>query len=515
MDEGTFTGEERDNLLQEIERLKSENNRLSDIVENNIYKIFFDAYPDIVFKIDPNYLISYVHIPHQTSDFIRSVTNKNIFKIVPDVFHDTLKHNIETSFQTGEPVRFFSEGEYAEEYRYYENYLAPIKDRNGDTYSMFFYSRNITVQKNIELSLIKNQHTLKTIFENSGQFIAVMNPERKVIWYNKKTEEWSPMVFGRKLELDCLAELSLPEEFRQSFIDHFDQVLLGNSINYVRKHLLDSKPFYLEVFMNPVYDKGTVVSVSLIGLDVTRHKENEEYLQKVNAELMHQNEQLNEFSYIISHNLRGPIATLLGLVDLFESNTENSNQSDKFIFHIKKTLQKLDTVIVDLNFVVTNHDSSISNYSLIHLEDECNSIADLLSIQIQKADAKFVYDFSAYPEINSVKSYIHNILYNLISNAIKYKSHSCAPIIYLSSYKISDDKFCIECRDNGIGLDLERHRDKLFGFYKRFHSHVEGKGIGLHLVKKQIELLKGQIEVASAIDQGTTFKIILPIQTSH
>lgn len=132
-------------------------------------------------------------------------------------------------------------------------------------------------------------------------------------------------------------------------------------------------------------------------------------------------------------------------------------------------------------------------------------------MQIQHSEARFIYDFSAYPVIYSVKSYIHNLLYNLISNAIKYKKHSLAPEIYLSSYKVDDHKFCIECRDNGIGLDLERHKGKLFGFYKRFHTHVEGKGIGLHIVKKQIELLNGQIEVTSAIDEGTTFKILLPI----
>lgn len=513
MSEGVFTREERENLLQEIERLKSENGRLSDIVESNIYKNFFDAYPDIVFKIDANYLISYVHIPHQTSDFIQSITNKNIFDIIPTPFHDAMKSATEKCFQLGDPVKYFSEGEYAGEYRYYENYLAPIKNKEGKTYLMFLYSRNITIQKNVELSLIKNQHTLKNIFENSDQFISVINLERKFIWFNKKSEDLGPIVFGSKLKLDGLLDLMLPAENRETFIHSFNQVLKGIPINYIRKYVVDSKPFYLEIFLNPVYDNDVIVSVSLIGIDITRHKENEEYLQKANAELRYQNDKLNEFSYIISHNLRGPIATLLGLVDLFETNVEDKKQSEQFVHHIKKTLQKLDTVIVDLNFVVTNHDSSISNFSLINLEEECNSIADLLSIQIQNSGAKFVYDFNAYPIINSVKSYIHNILYNLISNSIKYKNHSCAPIIYLSSYKISNDKFCIECRDNGIGLDLDRHKDKLFGFYRRFHNHVEGKGIGLHLVKKQIELLKGEIDIESTIDKGTTFKIILPIQS--
>lgn len=517
MNEGMFTAEERQRLLQEIERLTHENERLSARVEDgNIYKIFFDAHPDVIFKVDLDYIISFVHMPHRSADYIEFITNKNILDLMPAGFHESVKTAIQASIQTGRPVVFHSEGELDGEYRYYENFISPIRKISGEIKEILFYSKNITAQKNIEHMLIRNQHTLKTIFENSEQFITVINLDRKIVWFNKKSQEWSPIIFGRQVEFDCEAELFLPEEYRVSFLEHFNQVLAGKSVNYIRNYTVNSKPFYLELSLNPVYEDGVITNVSLIGVDITRHKENEAFLQRANSELTHQNEQLNEFSYIISHNLRGPIATLMGLVDLFENNnaqnqTGDPKQAEQFVYHIKKTLQKLDAVIVDLNFVVTNQDNSVSNYSLIDLKEECDSISDLLSIQIQSSGAEFVYNFKSVPVICSVKSYIHNILYNLISNAIKYKRHSYAPLIYLSSYQINDDTVCIECKDNGIGLDLGRYQDKLFGFYKRFHHHVEGKGIGLHLVKKQIELLKGKIEVQSAVDQGTTFKIFLPI----
>ncbi|HSY62199.1 MAG TPA: ATP-binding protein, partial [Cytophaga sp.] len=121
-----------------------------------------------------------------------------------------------------------------------------------------------------------------------------------------------------------------------------------------------------------------------------------------------------------------------------------------------------------------------------------------------------IYNFEKCPDVFSIKSYLHSILYNLISNAIKYKRKYILPVIYISSYMENEKEVCIECCDNGLGIDMEKFGDKLFGFYKRFHSHVEGKGLGLHLVKKQVGLLEGRIEVQSVVNKGTTFRIILP-----
>jgi len=505
-----FTKEERQKLLAEIEVLKIENVRLTNQFRDDIYKAFFDACPDIIFKLDLNFKISFVHMPTRSQEYIASITNKNIFDVIPEVFYAKMRAGIEKVVQTGESVFYEAEGVFEGEEKYYDNFLSPLKNLTGEVAAIFFYSKDITKQKMIEKTLIKNQHTLRTIFENSEHFISVLSLDGKFIWFNKKSEVISPIVFGKKLELDCYAETFLPEQNRVAFVDLFNRVLNGEQINYVRQYAADGKPFYLEIFINPVYENGNITSVSLIGVDITKHKEYEDYLKRTNIELTKQNEQLNEFSYIISHNLRGPIANLLGLVDLVKHQKKDGLPMEDFLFHITKAIQKLDEVISDLNFVVTNYDSDSNNYSLVNLEDECRSIADLLSVQIKSSECEFKYDFSACSEIRFIKSYIHNILYNLISNAIKYKRDNCVPMIELSSYWIDAQTICIECKDNGVGMDLKKNQDKLFGFYKRFHSHVEGKGLGLHLIKKQVDALGGRIEVDSIVGQGTTFRVLLP-----
>ena len=111
----------------------------------------------------------------------------------------------------------------------------------------------------------------------------------------------------------------------------------------------------------------------------------------------------------------------------------------------------------------------------------------------------------------TVKSFLQSILLNLMSNALKYKRKE-VPLEISIDARISEEKtLCLSFTDNGLGIDLEKNKDKIFGIYKRFHPHIEGKGLGLHLVKTQVDLLGGEIEITSEVDKGTTFKIYLSI----
>jgi signal transduction histidine kinase len=113
----------------------------------------------------------------------------------------------------------------------------------------------------------------------------------------------------------------------------------------------------------------------------------------------------------------------------------------------------------------------------------------------------------------SVRSYVQSILFNLLTNAIKYRSPHRPLEIEVFSYQ-EGNFICLGVQDNGLGIDLEKYQDKLFGMYKRFHQHIDGKGLGLHLVKTQIEALGGSIAVESAKGEGTTFKVMFPVEVA-
>jgi signal transduction histidine kinase len=126
--------------------------------------------------------------------------------------------------------------------------------------------------------------------------------------------------------------------------------------------------------------------------------------------------------------------------------------------------------------------------------------------EITSTHASITTDFEQAESIRTVKPYFESILYNLVSNAIKYRHPDRKPIIHIKMEKF-ENEICLNVSDNGLGIDLPAHRDKLFTLYSRFHIHLEGKGMGLYLVKTQITALGGRIEIESSVNKGSTFKV--------
>ncbi|WP_018342796.1 sensor histidine kinase [Cytophaga aurantiaca] len=501
---------ELENIKRENEFLKAEVERLKIQIQTDAYKIIFDSSPDIIIQLDNSYRILIIHIPDIPAERLDMLVGKNIFDVTPLYAHAKMLHALEEVVQQGKVVVYESEGETLGAYRYYENYLAPIKDEHDHILSTYFISREVTSQKLAEKVMLENERKLKTVYENSIQILTILDLERRFTWFNKNALDRSPAILGRALVMGERAETYIEESQRELFILNFNKAVQGEVITYPRVAYVNGQAIHLEYTLSPVTEQDKVVGVSLSGINVTKHKEYEDYLKRINLELVQQNEQLNQYSYIISHNLRGPIATLMGLVQIFEQEKNNSIQIEEVMKHIYKSAVNLDSIIKDLNTVISYDEQVTSLFSKIDIKEECEAIEFLLSTQIHHASAQIVHHFEKCPVVFSIKSYVHSILYNLISNAIKYKRNYILPVIHVSCYMENEKDVCIECSDNGLGIDMEKFGDKLFGFYKRFHSHVDGKGLGLHLVKKQVGLLGGRIEVQSVVNEGTTFKIILP-----
>jgi len=501
---------ELENIKSENEFLKTEVERLKIQIQTNAYKVIFDSSPDIIIQLDNSYKILIIHIPNIPSHRLDLLVGRNIFDVTPLFAHVKMIHALEEVFQQGKVITYESEGEALGAYRYYENYLSPIKDENDHILSTYFISREVTSQKLAEKILLENERKLKTVYENSIQILTILDLERRFTWYNKNALDRSPSILGRPLVLGERVETYIEESQQEFFVSNFNKALRGEAITYTRAVLVNGQTIYFEYTLSPVIENEEVVGVSLSGMNVTKHKEYEDYLKRINLELIQQNDQLNQYSYIISHNLRGPISTLMGLVQIFEQDKTNLIQIEQVMQLIYKSAVNLDTIIKDLNTVISYDENLTGLLSKIDLKEECEGIEFLLSSQIHNSSAQIIYHFVKCPIVFSIKSYLHSILYNLISNAIKYKRNYVLPIIHVSCYMENEKEVCIECSDNGLGIDMERFGNKLFGFYKRFHSHVDGKGLGLHLVKKEVDLLGGRIEVQSVVNKGATFKIILP-----
>lgn len=228
-------------------------------------------------------------------------------------------------------------------------------------------------------------------------------------------------------------------------------------------------------------------------------------LTETNTELIKHNNELRQFSYTVSHNLRGPVASLLGLVDLIHT-TKLDVEAGEIYEHIKNSTLRLDAIIKDLTKIIDIRQDIFKIRQKISLDETVKEIIHLFRRDIELHNVSITKKFTNLTTIYSVKPMVHSILYNLLSNAIKYRSPDRQPIIEIISSEDEDD-FILELRDNGLGIDIQRNKENLFKLYKRFHFHTEGKGLGLYLVKLQVEALGGSIDIESEINRFTTFTI--------
>ena len=225
-------------------------------------------------------------------------------------------------------------------------------------------------------------------------------------------------------------------------------------------------------------------------------------LQSTNKELIQQNNQLEQFAFIAAHNLRAPLSRILGLANVLQI-TSSTTDKDALIEKMVSSSHDLDYVIRDLNTIleIKKH---IGNFTEVNLSVVLERALKLLEKVSEDTGVKIDSDFKEAEKIVAIAPYVESILYNLISNAIKYRDPVRTPEIRLKT-EIEGEYIRLSITDNGLGIDLAQYGQNVFGLYKRFHLHVEGKGLGLYLVKTQIVAMGGRIEVQSELYKGTTF----------
>jgi signal transduction histidine kinase len=226
-------------------------------------------------------------------------------------------------------------------------------------------------------------------------------------------------------------------------------------------------------------------------------------------ELVSQNNQLEQFGYIIAHNLRGGVSRILGLTGLIKGKSFDPLKDQEMLQLLHGSAKELDATIYDLNGILEIKKGIHNSYELINFSDRLTKIKNMLKDKIQESETTIHENFDHAPVCYAVPAYIESILYNLVSNGIKYRALERKPVISIKTSK-ENGKILLTVSDNGIGMDLTKLKEKLFSLYQRFHNHVEGKGLGLFLVKTQVEALNGTIEIDSKVNEGTSFKIHLP-----
>ena len=239
-----------------------------------------------------------------------------------------------------------------------------------------------------------------------------------------------------------------------------------------------------------------------------------EQKEKMTADLIQRNKDLEQFTYIISHNLRAPVANIIGLSSRLQQVNLAEGIKKQLAEGLSASVKKLDEVIRDLNDILKVRQKVDESKQVISLTQFASDIHLSIEKMIENENAVIIWDFSEADEIVTIKSYLHSIFYNLISNSLKYRQPGIPPAIKIKSQKLNN-KIILSFKDNGLGIDLNSLSDQVFGLYKRFHTDIaEGKGIGLYMVKTQVESMGGKISISSEVNVGTEFKIEFEVEQS-
>jgi PAS domain S-box-containing protein len=278
----------------------------------------------------------------------------------------------------------------------------------------------------------------------------------------------------------------------------FDSRIIRNDGN--TRYLHNESKFEFDHHGRPIVLYG-------VAHDVTESKMHELEREKMIGDMIQRNKDLEQFSYIVSHNLRMPVANIIGFTNVLNDGDLPEETEKELREGLTSSVKRLDAVIGDLNHILQAKRNINEKKESISLSKLLEDIKHSVESAIEREKALIVTDFSAVNEISTIKSYMYSIFYNLISNSLKYRNPEVQPVIEIRS-EIQNHKILLYFKDNGIGIDLKSDGEKVFGLYKRFHSdRAEGKGIGLFMVKTQVETLNGRISVQSEVNHGTEFKI--------
>jgi PAS domain S-box-containing protein len=410
----------------------------------------------------------------------------------------------------GKKVEFVKEFQFGRAPLFISFSVNPIWE-NGVVIGLSCSTRDKTRERMDEIAIRKSEASLRTIFNNTDMACMLLDDQGQIVLYNNLARTFfkdnSNQHIREGLQIASLVE----KERRQHVHDVLIKAKSGPAVNYQLNRHINGVSKWFELTWAGINDQrdqdfGYIFTMR----DITEKKKLELEREKITSDLLQRNKALEQFTYIISHNLRAPLANIIGLSDLLTQLDIEDGELNEIVNGIGKSANKLDEVILDLNQVLQINEDINENIEVISLPQLIEDIKFSIRNLIEKENVNIVCNFEDADDLPSVKSFIHSIFYNLVLNSIKYRSPGRPPVIRIGT-KLVNEKLVIRFSDNGRGIDTNRHAGELFGLYKRFDTSVEGKGMGLFMVKMQVESLGGHISVISKLNQGTEFQLEFPM----
>ena len=281
---------------------------------------------------------------------------------------------------------------------------------------------------------------------------------------------------------------------------------------YKNKPLLNFENRYLTKSGDIVWLSWTSMPIETeklvyaIAKNITHKKKMEEERNLLIANLTQINKELTVLSHKTSHDLKSPINNMLSVFNLIDISKINDPETLELIEILKLTSENLKQTLNDSIDELVENESINTQIEVVNLNESLSEVLISINSLVRDSRAIINIDFSAFENISFNKAYIKSIFLNLVTNSIKYAKPYQVPIITIESRKVNGVNQLV-FSDEGLGFDMDKVKDKIFGLYQKFHSNIDSNGIGLYLVYNHITSLGGRIAVESKINEGATFII--------
>lgn len=279
-----------------------------------------------------------------------------------------------------------------------------------------------------------------------------------------------------------------------------NQPLLNFENRYLTK---EGKTVWLSWTSMPIASEELVFAIAKI---VTHRRKVEEDRNQLLNTLTKANRDLKQLTYTASHDLRAPVNNLLSVFNIMDLSRVQDEETLEFINILKTATENLKDTLNNYVDVLSNGEASAINNEEIYFQDSLDNVLMSLGSLIQDSNVVLLSDFSSFPKINGNKTALDSIFLNLITNSIKYAKTDVYPCISMYSRQENGLRQLI-FEDKGIGFDMEKVKNRIFGFGQKFDHHPGNKGIGLYLVHNHVIGLGGSISVESKINEGAKFII--------
>ena len=479
-------------------------------------RIQAESIPQQVWTARPDGTIDYYN--HRTAAYLGAGVEPSGAEHWLSFVHPDDRVCIEERWQAAIASQRYYEAEfrlrrYDGEYRWFLSQAQARRDADGQLLKWYGTNTDVHQLRVLQEQVLHSQARFKQLLEALPQLAWTARPDGSLNYCNRRWYDYTGLRFEDLKDWGWESVVhpdDLPEALR-----HWQRSLAsGETLEHEmrwRRHDGEYRWFLVraEVLRDAQGAMSTWVGANT---DVHDFRRVRQELEANNARLRRTNEDLDNFVYTASHDLKQPIHNMAGIfAELTRTAKFRDPEAIKLVDFFERALGRIFATIDDLGAIVQVQRLELEvSPEPVDLAPLVNGVLDGLHDQIQQCQAVVECDFATYPVVSFVRPNLLSIFQNLLSNSLRYASPARPPRIRLSSAPdLTTGRPVLTVQDNGLGIDLARYGPQLFQLFRRFHSHVEGTGMGLYLVNRIVQNHGGRIEVSSTVNEGTTFQLYL------